>query len=228
MGSEAPADRRAEAARELNHQENRGDGEQIVAGLDSGLAVLRDSLFARLHEDVESMVGLDSMLVPLSLGKAKAAVAAQVEPYMIAESATAAKQGNYVRGDSQWYVQWLAHLRLGPGAADVKVRQQVTDYLAKKPHQRRLALSDVLAKVLPESRRAPLVLFQVFPLAVHLATSTAFGDRAGAETRRSEQRVLLPAIEDCRECHGKLLEAGRQCPQCGNPLWNGHWLPRTD
>jgi hypothetical protein len=96
--------------------------------------------------------------------------------------------------------------------------------LSRTDKVRRLALTDILVSVLPESRRAPLVLFLLFPLAVQIATAAAFGDDAMAARLRAMQIDLLPIISACRECRGRILEPGRSCPSCNGPLWKTELL----
>ncbi len=125
-------------------------------------------------------------------------------------------------------MQWLARLRLGALSADVNVVRRFAQYASKTTDDRRLAFTDVLARALPESRRAPLVLFRLVPLALHVATALAFGDRGRASEVRDRQTSLLEAIADCRQCGGRVLENGQQCGQCGNPLWTFRWLTTAD
>ena len=89
---------------------------------------------------------------------------------------------------------------------------------------RRLAFQRVLDKAIPESRRAPLVLLRLLPLAAGIATATAFGNLDLARLLRKQQSSLLPAINDCHRCRGRLLDNGDSCPECGNPLWKFNWL----
>ena len=63
------------------------------------------------------------------------------------------------------------------------------------------------------------MLFRLLPLAVEIVTALGFGDSPEAEDVRHRQIDILPAIADCEQCRGKLLENGQQCPECGNPLW---------
>jgi len=56
----------------------------------------------------------------------------------------------------------------------------------------------------------------------------AFGDCPRAIEVRQHQATYLPAIHDCHQCHGKLLENGETCPECGNPLWLFEWLSLVD
>ena len=101
-------------------------------------------------------------------------------------------------------------------------------YLAETSDQRRLAFGDALGRILRQSVQAPLVLFRLVPLAVQITTACAFGDRDTSSDLRRQQAVVLPAIMDCRECRGRLLECGKQCPACGNPLWEHEWLTAAD
>ncbi len=152
----------------------------------------------------------------------------EIELYQVAVSAAAVCRGDYADGGPEWFWQWLARLRLGPSQPDERVVQRVQCYLAKTPDQRRLTFTDVMARALPESRRAPLVLFRLMPLAVEIVTALAFGDSSQATEVRQRQVAVLPAISDCEQCRGKLLENGEQCPECGNPLWLFDWLRSVD
>ncbi len=220
--------RQAEAAEQINRREKRKDGEKIVAALTAGLNVLRDAIYRRIHDDVEEIVGKDSMLVPLSELKDRARTEREIEIYQVAESAATMAYFGHVDTRGDWHVAWLARLRLGEEAADPEVAERLDAYLAQGPDDRRLAFTDVLAKVLPESRQAPLVLFRLIPLCVRIVVALAFGDRENAEELRRHQATHLRSIADCRACGGRLLESGRQCPKCGNPLWTSEWMLMVD
>jgi hypothetical protein len=127
-----------------------------------------------------------------------------------------------------WYVPWLVKLCLGESPPSDAQRERIDDYLAKTADARRLAMTDVLASVLPESARAPLVLFLLFPLAVEIVTVVAFGDTGGAEKLRAAQIGHLPKISRCRQCHGRVLDNGETCRQCANPLWKIEWLTSVE
>ena len=58
----------------------------MVTSLDSGLSVLRDLLYGRMHFDVEQIVGTDSMLIPLSESKTQLATKVQIEIFQVVES----------------------------------------------------------------------------------------------------------------------------------------------
>ncbi|MHC4403671.1 MAG: hypothetical protein ACYTG0_28780 [Planctomycetota bacterium] len=228
MEPKPSVERHAEAAKEFNRHESRDDGATVAGSLSGGLRVLGDSFYQRVQRDVEKTFGRDSMLMPLSEAKSETLTKTQIEIYEIAESAAAAREHGYVKGRDDWYVRWLTRLRLGDIEADVSAVRRRDDYLAQTPDERRLAFTDVLERVLPESRRAPLVLFRLVPLAVRIVTSLAFGDHPRAWNARDSQKAYLAAIGYCGRCQGKVLENGEQCPGCGNPMWKYDWLTATD
>jgi hypothetical protein len=227
MDTDEGVQQRAEAARDLNRHEKRTDGDQVVASLVDGLTILRGSLFVRIHGEVEKMFGVDSMLVPISELKTKRQSDRETELYQVAECTVAARQGGYVAGVDEWFPGWLARLRLGLPDGDVEL-PRIREYLSLSADDRRLMFTDVLARVVPESRRAPLVLFRLLPLAVHLATHAAFGNRVAADRVRVQQKSELPSIDDCPKCRGKVLAYDLQCTECGNPLWKSHLLTVAD
>jgi len=213
----------AKAAAELNEHEHRTDAARVTTSLSAGLSVLRDSFYRRLHDDVQRIIGQDSMLAPVSRPKSETLTKLETELYQIAESTIAARAGGYV-SDEAWYGQWLLGLRLGASAKNVKAQERFAYYVAREDRDRRLALSNLLARIFPESRKVPLILFHLLPLAVHVATALAFGDQAGAAALRDQQVAQLPAILDCRQCHGAVLDNGKQCSLCANPLWKWEFL----
>ena len=220
--------RRVEAAEEFNQHEGRSDGVEVAGSLAGGMTILRDALYKRLYEDVQRAVGADSTLAPLSEEKSERLAKIEIELYQIAVSAAAAGDFDYVAPADPWYWQWLTRLRLGLLQPDAKIGVRVEHYLSKTRDQRRLTFLNVMSRVVSESRRAPLVLFRLMPLAVEIVTSLAFGDSPQATQLRHRQAVLLPAIVDCHHCRGKLLDNGEQCPECGNPLWKFDWLSSVD
>jgi hypothetical protein len=217
-----------QAAAEFNRRENRTDGAGVAACLSSGLTILREALYLRVYEDVEKNVGKDSMLAPVSESKAEKRSIEEIEIYQAAESAVMAKHAGYVSRAEDWYFPWLARLRLGERGQNAEVLERSKHYLSNGPDARRLAFMDALARVLPESREAPLVLFRLMPFSVQIATARAFGDRIAASKLRREQTVILPAIADCRQCRAQVLECVEQCRACGNPLWKYEWLTAVD
>jgi len=218
----------AEAVEDFDRHEKRTDGARVVSSLVGGLIVLRESLYLRVHQDVERVLGKDSMLIPLSETKSQHRTRDAIETYQVAESAVAVGDFGYVSTKDDWYLSWLARLRLGERKADAETIQQLRRYVSKTPHDRRLAFMDVLARVLPESRRAPLILFRLVPWSVQIVTAVAFGDHATASDLRTRQVTDLPGIGDCRQCQGKVLDNGETCPACGNPLWRYEWLTAVD
>ena len=167
---------------------------------------------------------MDSMLVPLSALKSEADANKEIEIYLIAESAAAVSAARYVESPDPWYLNWLGHLRLGDYAASPAVVQRLSFYGGKSADDRRRAFSSQLQTVLPRVVRAPLVLFRLLPLAVTIVTVLAFGDERHADETRKRQIRWLASIADCHACHGRLLEIGESCPQCGNPFWKQEWL----
>ena len=216
-----------EQALEFDRHEKRSDGAQVVAGLTGGLTILRESLYVRLQGEVEQMFGVDSLIMPISALKTKDQADLETDLYQVAECTAAARSGAYVSGDETWFPAWLAKVRLKSRLSDAHLAR-VREYLLQPSDRRRLKFTDVLARVLPESRRAPLVLFRLLPLAVQVATHLAFGNLPAAEKVRQQQKIELPAIADCRKCRGKVLARDEQCPECGNPLWNTELLTATD
>jgi hypothetical protein len=213
---------------EFNRHEGRGDGEAAVLWLDRGLTMLRTSLYLRMHQDVERVIGRDSMLMPVSELRTMILANQTIEAYQIAESAAAARHFRYVADAEIWYLDWLARLRLGEKDWRGEIVERTKTLFAQTAEARRRAFSDEMAHVLHESLDAPLVLFQLLPPAVRIVTAQAFGDRKTAEELRSGQAAILPSINDCRQCRGQVLEGGEQCPKCGNPLWTYEWLTAAD
>ena len=85
-----------------------------------------------------------------------------------------------------------------------------------------------MEETLREARHAPLVLYQLFPLAVRAVAALAFGDHLRGGEIRNKQASLLPAITYCRNCHGRLMEVDETCRECGNPLWTIRWLTQME
>jgi hypothetical protein len=219
--------RREEAARLLNERESRQDGVRVANSLSDGLSTLRNLLFTRIHQDVELKIGVDSMLLPVSPLKSEQAAKLEIELFEIAESASRAQARGYVK-DRDWYLPWLSRLRLGADAEDSRVALRLKRYLEKDDDARRLSFSGHLEHAYPEARRAPLVLYRLFPLSVGIATALAFGAPLDANELRNQQMFWLPSIQDCHECHGSPLENGEKCRVCGNPVWTHRWLTVAD
>jgi hypothetical protein len=220
-------ERRLEAAQAFDRQRNSHDGTRIVNSLTYGLTTLRSLLFTRVHDDVEQHVGRDSMIMPVSMMESEEKAKLEIEVFQVAVSTVEAEQRAYV-GDSAWYAQWLAHLRLGALADAEHHRTRLERYLTLTAEERRMGFTRVLEKAFPEATRAPLILYRLFPLAVAIVTAVAFGDCEGGSGLRKRQTVWLPSITDCQECGGRLLDNGEQCASCSNPLWTYQWLTAAD
>ena len=216
------------AIEEFDRHEDRTDGVRVVRSLVDGLNMLRSVTFRRVHQDVQVEYGMDSMLIPVSLEKSERQTKTEIELFQIAEATKAAKDNEYVAFDDDWFAEWLTRLRLADEAGSEANQNRLASYFAQSTSERRLAFSDVLAEVFPESRRAPLVMFRLLPRAVRIVVSLAFGDHLTATELRSRQILHLPAIEDCQDCDGLVLDNGERCDRCGNPLWNYQWLTSSD
>lgn len=223
MAHQSRTERLAIAAEEFNRHENRDDGASVAESLWTGLGILSKSLYARMHEDVEKELGRDSMLMPVSEVKAMRRTIEEIDVFQAAESTVAAAARGYVSQPETWYPRWLLQLKTDEAGTSEAI-EQVANYISLSPDERRLAFTDVLSRVLAESRRAPLVLFRLAPLAVHIATSLAFGDHRTASELRRQQTADLPSITHCSQCHGRVLQCNETCAACGNPIWNYEWL----
>jgi hypothetical protein len=223
MTTDDKSRRRAEATATLHGHLRRGNTAQVVEQLDSGLRVLRDSCFRRIHQDVQREFGLDSMLAPLASLQSEDKARSEIEVYQIVESALTADRQGYI-DDVRWYLDWLLHLRLGSAASWPRVTQRVEQYWEQPDDERRRSFSILLERAFPEARRAPLTLYRLLPLAVEMATAVAFDDLAHAESVRQRQCEILPSIGECGTCRGAVLDAGATCGTCGNPLWTYEWL----
>lgn len=216
------------AADQFNRTQGREDGAMVARCLGSGLADLRELLYRRLHGDVEQTIGRDSMLVPVSEYKARLAASFEIDAYEIAESAEMAEQKSYVRAIDDDYLAWIAGMLWKGMTSDPTLLDRARTYLSMDADVRRRTVMDSLGRTLPESSRSPLVLFRLLPHAVRIVTAVAFRDHPTAQALRRDQAAILPAIVDCRECRGKLMECAEQCPACGNPLWKHQWLMSSE
>jgi hypothetical protein len=216
--------RRSAAAAELSTMLPGRPADRITNSLVFGLNTLRMLMFRRVHDDVESNLGRDSMLMPVSLSEAKQEACREIEAFQVAVSALEARQHGYLDVDWAWYLRWLAHLRLDEAARDDRWRRRIRYYLRMNEDQRRLEFSRHLERVFPEATRAPLILYRLFPLAIDIVSAIAYGEHLLASELRDRQAFWLPGIPDCRECHGRPLDNGEMCSVCGNPLWTYTWL----
>jgi hypothetical protein len=215
---------RTQAATAFNEREHRSDGAVIVDRLADGLRILRGLLCLRLRADVERNFGLDSMQLPASALETERRMEREIDVYQAAVAAIHACDHDYVRGDAAWCAEWVLRLRRGDFNRSPECRERLARYLSLSRQEQRLLFSDVLVKILPEATRAPLVLFRLFPASIRAATSIAFGDEQGASEVRTQQRAILPSIEDCPNCRAAVLASGEVCPTCSNPLWTYDYL----
>ena len=218
--------RRVLVAEALSLQLPRQDVAQIVARLDDGLSLLRNLLYTRLQADVQKSFGQDSMLMPLSLALTEHQAKGEIEAFIAAEVVN--ELASTVLPQAAENHQWLLDLRLAGRQDHAAVEVQAESYLRQASRERQLEFSDRLEETLREARYAPLVLYQLFPLAVRAVAALAFGDHLRGGEIRNKQASLLPAITYCRNCHGRLMEVDETCRECGNPLWTMRWLTQME
>ena len=223
MNQEKRAQRRAQAAAQLEQREGRSDGARIAGSLDDGLNLLCDLFYTRIHVDVEKNFGMDSMLIPVSPIKSEENAKLEIRLYQIVETAAAAKNRQYFQSSDEEILEWAADLQLGETRHIPTAVQRLREYTHRTQDRRRL-FSNSLQRALPEAGRAPLVVFRLLPMAVAVVTAVAFLDHASAQEVRRKQVALLPGIGDCHQCHGSVLENGERCSLCANPLWKYEWL----
>ena len=214
---------RDQAVEELAIHEDRQDAERIVDSLAGGLNLLGEACNTRVFADVLKIYPQDSMQVRFP-AKGELPGKTEIELYLIVEASFAAAEQRLIRSGAAWCATWLATLRLGETAGEPQAQRRLQNYTELPADARRLAFQRVLDKAIPESRRAPLVLLRLLPLAAGIVTATAFGNLDLARALRKQQSSLLPAILDCHLCRGRLLDNGEGCPECGNPLWKFNWL----
>jgi len=216
----------ADAIAELDRQRQCEGSDVVVRRLDRGLNLLRDTLYHRVHADVQVRIGLDSMLIPASEVKSALQTQWEIDIFQIAVSADEVANDGDCPLVLEWYLPWISRLRLGFRHAEPNVQARLDEYLLTDAEDRWLGFTDVLGRSMPESRKTPVVLFRLFPLAVQIATALAFNDPLRANQLRNLQLDLLPAIMSCEKCHGAVLDAGESCDECGNPIWTFEWLER--
>jgi hypothetical protein len=130
---------------------------------------------------------------------------------------------SYLQATEEWLLDWLFRLRLGNRHESVTA-SRVEHYQSPTVDERRLKFVSILQRTVPESVKAPLVLFRLYPRAVRISTALAFGDAAHAAALRREQTLFLPAVRECHECQGRVLDNEEICRVCGNPVWEFAWL----
>jgi hypothetical protein len=177
---------------------------------------------------VEKLVGMDSMLMPVSEEKTERVAKREIALFEIAESAVCVRKYLLLPSPRDWYMPWLTELWIGELQKESRSMARLAGYSGKSSDDRRMWFADLVSRALPEATRAPLVLFRLMPLAVRVVTASAFGEADLAARFREQQAEELPAIADCSLCHGAVLPNGQQCRECGNPLWKFKWLTATD
>ena len=215
-----------ESAAELRSRCPDLDASWIVDSLDVGMTRVRDVLLRRIHEDVERHFGVDSLIAPVSRVEEQRQTQSaklEIEIYSTIVVAEEVAQGAYVDGPQEWFLDWLFQLRLGGNQKELFQRRWKS-YQSPSAEARRLKFVAFLQRAMPESAGTPLVLFRLFPRAVRIVAAVAFGDLLRGQELRAEQCGLLPAIDDCPECHGRVLDNEESCHICGNPVWVFKWL----
>jgi len=201
-----------------------------VESLWTGLATLRKLFLTRLQSDLKLHFGAEPVLPPptlLSWQREFRHAAGEIEAYSLAIVVAEVERNLYAPAGDDGFRQWLLRLRWGENTpADVALR--LDSYRSLTVTNQRPVFTSYLERVCAEAARAPLALYRLYPLAVSLATALAFGDRRRARELRCAQIGNLPAIEDCLICHGRPLDNGEVCRECGNPLWKLHWLCATE
>lgn len=219
------SERRERAAAELDGRCRDLSSHEIVDNLSVGLTHLRDLLVVRAHDDVEQKCGRDSInITSLTTMQRQARITSiEIEAYVCIVVDDEVARSGYVNNHGTWFLEWIFRLRLGERSHSL-LEQRVEYYRSQTAEERRLKFVSMLQRCMPESARAPLVLFRLFPRAVRIATAVAFSDPLRAQELRAEQASFLPAIGDCHECFGHVLDNEEVCRCCGNPIWNFGWL----
>jgi hypothetical protein len=132
-------------------------------------------------------------------------------------------QSGYVDGLSEWFLDWIFQLRFGD-EYEQTFKEHADPYRGLSDRGRRRRFVSILQQAVPESVKAPPVLFLLFPQSVRIIAAVAFGDALRAQKLRAEEVDLLSAIGDCHECRGRVLSNEETCRICGNPLWTFAWL----
>ena len=186
--------RRIAAAEEFQPARAPRRRRQVVESLGSGLTVLRDALLARVHDDVPAAArhGLDA-LRRCRRRRRSGRRGWRSSFTRSCHRRSTVQQRRYVASAGRVVPAMAGPAAAGPGPTPTAGwRSGWPLYRAKTPDQRRLAFSNVLATVVPESRRAPLVLFRLLRPAVQIVTALAFGRHLDADGWRKQQ-IGVPA-----------------------------------
>ena len=152
----------------------------------------------------------------------------EVEAFMIAESAVAVRSLKLVKEPESWYTDWLTAMRLDAWNPLGDVPERIAGYLKESADERRLRFSNLLVEAIPETRRAPLVLFRILPTAVHLATAQAFGDSSRPrrfEPNRSKSSRRSPTARSATE---NCSPAARSAPHAETHSGTNSGSAKTD
>ena len=225
MSASQQLHRRASAAIELQGHCPDLDSQRIVDSLSAGLTHLRDLLMVRGRDDVERKYGTDSMhgTSLASMERKSRHAKIEIEAYSCIVIDDEVAQSEYINDRGEWFLDWIFRLRLGEGSRSI-MEERAGYYQSQTIEERRQKFVSVLQRSMPETVRAPLVLFRLFPRSVRILAGVAFGDPLRAQELRAEQASLLPAIAECHECHGRVLDNDEICRCCSNPVWNFAWL----
>jgi hypothetical protein len=213
---------------EFNQRTRRSDGAAAAAGWSQGLTILRELMRTRLREDVEENFGLDSLQLPTSPVESERRLDREIALFQAAVASLHARDRKYVAADALWLAEWLIRIQEHEALDAPEGGERLSQYLGLSRQEQRSLFTNAITKILPAASRAPLVLFRLFPVGVRVVTATALGDERGAEELRGQQRAILPAIDDCPQCHAAVLPAGQVCPACSNPLWGYRYLTAAD
>ena len=119
-----------EFARTFKKHTGRHDGLQVVASLRSGLGVLSNLLYLRLHQDVQKVLGIDSAFVPVSETRTHLHTQVEIGLYQVAESAATIRHLGYWSANDHGYVPGLAKLILAENPLSRPHRQRIKEYLS--------------------------------------------------------------------------------------------------
>jgi hypothetical protein len=222
--------RRQQAQEEFQQHVGESQSADTVRCLLVGLNSLRKLLLRRLHNDVEAYYGVDPFLAPSNEREAQSEMrhaAGELEVYSQIVVLAEVARGGYVRDQLSWFRDWLIRLRWG-NTPQPAVTQRMQLYEPKDDNHRRHMFASLIEQALPEATKAPLVIYRLYPRSIRIVTAVAFGDMLRAKEIRQEQIQMLPAIGDCHECHGFVLNNGEVCRRCGNPLWKINWMRITE
>lgn len=220
------SERRARAADELGNLDPRLNAPQVVDQLSAGLTRLREMMIERVQEDVQRHFGMDTVFSPPSQAACDRQMLKarwEIEFYSILVASDEAAEHGATQITGEVLRDWLFRLRMEEHLQE-RFTRRIKFYDSETVDERRLKFQSAMQRVVPESSKTPLVLFRLFPRAVRIVSAVAFGQPLRAQELRAEQCRFLPAVGDCHECHGRVMDNGESCSYCGNPVWKFSWL----